>query len=154
MLRAKLFPQLKKKNNFCFISPLPLWYRSNISPKSNPPIYFPERIFQQSSSGSQDLLHSSQSGTSEGRENEASLVDVGVVVPAQLLFLLGSPAAQWRCEIAISILAADHEADLAAWVSWNGSVGIFDVRENLPAVLLELGDQWEVDPLVLSWGGG
>jgi hypothetical protein len=43
---------------------------------------------------------------------------------------------------------------LAAGVSWNGSVGIFDVRENLLAVLLELGDQWEVDPLILSWGGG
>ena len=134
VLRARLFPQLKN-DNFCFISRLSLWYRSNISPKSIPPIY------------------SSQSGTSEGRENEASLVDVGVVVPAQLVFLLGSPAPQWRCEIAISVLAADHEADLAAGVSWNGSVGIFDVRENLLAVLLELGDQWEVDPLVLSWGG-
>jgi hypothetical protein len=81
-------------------------------------------------------LPSSQSSASECRENEASLVDVGVVVAAQLVFLLGSPAAQRCCEIAISILAADHEADLAAGVSWNSSVGIFDVRENLLAVLL------------------
>ena len=132
VLRARLFPQLKN-DNFCFISRLSLWYRSNISPKSIAPIY------------------SSQSGTSEGRENEASLVDVGVVVPAQLVFLLGSPAPQWRCEIAISILAADHEADLAGWVGGDGGVCVFDRGEDLLAVLLQLGDQWEVEPLVFSY---
>jgi hypothetical protein len=99
-------------------------------------------------------LYSSQSGTSEGWEKEASFVDVGVVVSAQLVFLLASPAA-YRCfEIAIGILAADHEANLAGWVGWDSGVGIFDVREYLLAVILELGDQWEVEPLVLSWGGG
>jgi hypothetical protein len=78
-------------------------------------------------------------------------VDVGVVVSAQLVFLLGGPAT-YRCfEIAIGILAADHEANLARWVGWDGGVGIFDVRENLIAILLELGDQWEVKPLVLGW---
>jgi hypothetical protein len=78
-------------------------------------------------------------------------VYVGVVVSTQLVFLLGRPAA-YRCfEIAIGILAADHEANLAGWVGWDGGVGIFDVREYLLAVLLELGDQWEVEPLVLRW---
>jgi hypothetical protein len=77
-------------------------------------------------------------------------VDVGVVVSAELVFLLRGPAA-YRCfEIASGILAADHEANLARWVGWDRGVGIFYGRENLLAIFLELGDQWEVKPLVLG----
>lgn len=77
-------------------------------------------------------------------------MDIGVVVSAKLVFLLRGEAAQRLGDIAVGVLAADHEADLAGWVGWDGGVGVFDRWEDLLAVLLELGDQWEVEPLVLS----
>jgi hypothetical protein len=41
---------------------------------------------------------------------------------------------------------------LSGGVSWDGRVGVLDVGEDLLAVLLELGDQWKVEPLVLGCG--
>lgn len=78
-------------------------------------------------------------------------MDIGAVVSAKLLLLLGGPAAEWCLEVTVSVLAADHETDLARWVSWDGGVGVFDVGENLLAVFLELGDHRKMEPLVLSW---
>jgi hypothetical protein len=40
---------------------------------------------------------------------------------------------------------------LAGWVGGDGGVCVFDGGEDLLAVLLQLGDQWEVEPLVLSY---
>lgn len=79
-------------------------------------------------------------------------MDSSIVVAAQLLFLLWGPFAKWLAKIAIGILAADHEANLARWVGRNGGVGVFDIGEYLLAVLLKLGDQWEMEPLVLGYG--
>jgi len=79
-------------------------------------------------------------------------VDLLVVVFAQFLFLLGSEGSKWLANVAIGIFAADHEADLSGWVGGDGGVGILDGGENLLAVLLELGDQWQVEPLVLRLG--
>ena len=77
-------------------------------------------------------------------------MDLGVVVSAKLILLLWAPATQWLANIALGILAANHEADLAGWVGGDGGVCVFDRGEDLLAVLLQLGDQWEVEPLVLS----
>lgn len=77
-------------------------------------------------------------------------MDLRVIVSAKLLLVLEAPAAQRLGKVTLRILAADHEADLARWVGWDGSIGIFDVGEDLLAVLLELGDQWEVKPLILG----
>lgn len=93
----------------------------------------------------------SQRHASKGWEDEAGLVDVRAVVSAELLLLLDCPAADWCLEIALGILAADHEADLAGWVGGDGGICVFDVGENLLAVFLELGDHCQVEPLVLSW---
>jgi len=93
----------------------------------------------------------SQSGSSEGWQDEASLMDSLVVVSAKLVLFLGSPAAQWLGDIALGILAADHEANLAGWVGWNGGIGVLDGWEDLFAIGLQLGDKWEVEPLVLSY---
>jgi hypothetical protein len=79
-------------------------------------------------------------------------VDIGVVVSAELLLLLGCERAQGLGEVSVGVLAANHEADLSGGVSWDGRVGVLDVGENLLAVLLELGDQWKVEPLVLGCG--
>jgi hypothetical protein len=40
---------------------------------------------------------------------------------------------------------------LAGWVGGDGGVCVFDGGEDLLAVLLQLGDQWEVEPLVFSY---
>ena len=81
-------------------------------------------------------------------------MDIGVVVTVDLVLLLGWEAAERVLEVAVGILAADHEADLTRWVGWDGGVGVLDVWEDLLAVCLELGDQWEVKPLVLSYSKG
>jgi len=94
----------------------------------------------------------SQRGSSEGWQDERGLVDIGVVVSAELLLLLRCEGAQGLGEVSVGVLAADHEANLSGGVSWDGRVGVLDVGEDLLAVLLELGDQWKVEPLVLGCG--
>lgn len=86
----------------------------------------------------------------KGRQHKASLVDLGVVVPALGLLLLGGPRAERDLDIAAGVLAADHEADLARGVGGNGGVSVLGDGEHLLAVLLEAGDQGQVKPLVLS----
>jgi hypothetical protein len=39
---------------------------------------------------------------------------------------------------------------LTRWVGGNGGICVFNGWEDLLAVLLQLGDQWEVQPLVLG----
>ena len=92
-----------------------------------------------------------KSNTSKGRQNKTGLVDLGIVVTAQLVLLLRGPLAQRLADVAVGILRADHEADLAGWVGGDGGVCVFDRGEDLLAVLLQLGDQWEVEPLVFSY---
>lgn len=72
------------------------------------------------------------------------------VVPAQLLLLLGGPAAERLLEVLVCVLAANHEADLTRRVGGDCGVGVLDVGEDLFAVLLELGDERHVKPLVLG----
>jgi len=79
-------------------------------------------------------------------------VDVGVVVAAQLLLFLRSEGTKRSADIAGGILATDHEANLTRWVGGDGCVGVLGDWEDFLAVLLELGDQWEVEPLVFSYG--
>ena len=67
-------------------------------------------------------------------------MDVLIVVPAELLLLFKRKASHGLLDIAIGVLAADHEADLARGISGYGRVGVFDCWEDLFAVLLELGD--------------
>jgi hypothetical protein len=86
----------------------------------------------------------------EGWEDKGGLVDVGGVVAVEVLFLLWGPLAERGGEVAVGVLAADHEANLTGWVGWDGGVGVLDVREDLSAVTLELGDQVEVKPLALA----
>lgn len=86
----------------------------------------------------------------EGRQDEAGLVDIGVVVAAQALLFLGAPRAQGLLDVASGLLAADHEADLARGIGGDGSVGVLGHGEHLATVLLELRDEREVEPLVLS----
>ena len=80
-------------------------------------------------------------------------MDLGVVVPAELDFLLGGPGAEGNLDVHVGVLAAHHEANLAGGVGRDGGVGIFSNGEDLLAILLELGDQGKVEPLVLSCEG-
>lgn len=77
-------------------------------------------------------------------------MDIRVVVAELRVLLLGGEAADWVLHVAAGVLGADHEADLAGGVGGDGGVGVLDGGEDLLAVLLELGDQWQVEPLVLS----
>jgi hypothetical protein len=79
-------------------------------------------------------------------------VDLLVVVLAELVLLGLGPLADGLLEVAAGVKGADHETDLARGVGGDGGVGVLDVGEDLLAVGLELGDQWEVEPLVLSFG--
>jgi hypothetical protein len=91
-----------------------------------------------------------QSHLGECRQDKGSLVDLRIVVLAQSALLLLGPGAQRDLDVAVGVLAADHEANLARRVGRDGSVGILGHREDLAAVLLELGDKREVEPLVLG----
>jgi hypothetical protein len=81
-------------------------------------------------------------------------MDLLAVVSAQLLFLLLRPGSHWLLDVALSILAADHEADLSRWVGWDRGVCVFGDWEDLLAVFLELGNKLEMEPLVLSYQRG
>jgi len=77
-------------------------------------------------------------------------VDLLVVVLAQLLLFLGRKGTERLGDIAIGVLAADHEANLPRWVGRDGGVSILDSWEDFLAILLQLGNQWEVEPLIFS----
>jgi len=96
------------------------------------------------------LARSLQSNLGKGRQNEAGLMDIRVVVPAELELLLAGERAQRLLDVAAGILAADHEANLTAGVSRDGGISPLSDGENLFAVLLELGNQRHVEPLVLG----
>lgn len=98
------------------------------------------------------MAHLLQSLGSESGKDERGLVDLGVVVTAELLLLLLGPGAERNLDVAVGVLAADHEADLAGWIGWDGCVGVLSHGEDLLAVLLELGDQGKMEPLVLGCG--
>lgn len=78
-------------------------------------------------------------------------MDVLVVVAAVLQLLLGGPGAERLADVAVGVLAADHEADLARGVGGDGGVGVLGDGEDRLAVLLELGNQVKVEPLVLGY---
>ena len=111
--------------------------------------YLVYRSMQKGSSSANLDLRQSLAG--EGGQNESSLVDLLAVVLAKLVLLLGRPAAERLLEVALAVLGADHEANLARGVGRNGGVGVLDVREDSLARLLEVSDDVEVQPLVLSW---
>ena len=78
-------------------------------------------------------------------------MDVLVVVAAELLLLLGGPGAEGLTDVAVGVLAADHEANLAGGVGGDGGVGVFGDGEDLLAGLLEVGNEGKVEPLVLGY---
>jgi len=73
-------------------------------------------------------------------------MDGSVVVFVDLILLVGREAAHGVLEVAVCVLGADHEADLAGWVGRDGGVGVLNIREDILAVFLELRDEWEVEP--------
>lgn len=83
-------------------------------------------------------------------EDEAGGMDVGVVVAAVLVLLLLGPSAERLLDVGVGVLGADHEADLAGGVGGDGGVGVLGNGEDGLAVGLELGDEGQVKPLVLS----
>lgn len=90
-----------------------------------------------------------ESLASKSGQDECRLVDLFAVVSAQLFLLLGGPRSQGLLEVAIGVLAAHHEANLAGGVGRNGGVSVLDVGENLFAGLLQVGNERKVKPLVL-----
>lgn len=78
-------------------------------------------------------------------------MDILAVVTAELLLLLTGPGAEGLAEVAVGVLAADHETDLAGGVGGDGGVGVLDNGEDLAASLLQVGDEGEVEPQVLAW---
>ena len=81
-------------------------------------------------------------------------MNICIVVSAKLLLLLSRKGSQRLLNITIGVLAADHEANLAGRVGRDGGVCVLDGGEDFLTVLLELGDQWQVEPLVLGYAKG
>lgn len=77
-------------------------------------------------------------------------MDLLVVVSVPLLLLLIGDGPQRDLNIGVLVLGADHEANLAGRVGRDGGVGVLNGREDFAARLLELGDELEVEPLVLG----
>jgi hypothetical protein len=77
-------------------------------------------------------------------------VNIGIVVSAQLLFFLRSKGANRLLNIAVGVLAANHETDLTRRIGGDGRVSVFNSREDFFAIFLEFGDQGKVKPLVLG----
>lgn len=75
-------------------------------------------------------LNLGESLASECRQNEGSLVDLLAVVLAELLLLLRRPAAKRLLDVALGVLGADHEANLARWVGRDGGVRVLDSGED------------------------
>jgi hypothetical protein len=84
-------------------------------------------------------------------QDESSLVNLLGVVLAELVLLLGGPAAEGLLDVAVGVLAADHETNLARGVGGDGGVGVLDGGEDGLARLLEVGDERQVQPLVLGY---
>lgn len=78
-------------------------------------------------------------------------MDLLVVIPTQLVLLIGIPLAERNLDVTGGILAADHEADLTGRVGRDRRVGVFDHGENFLAAAFELGDEREVKPLVFGY---
>lgn len=77
-------------------------------------------------------------------------MDLLVVVAAKALFLLARPGAHGHTQVAVGVLGADHESDLAGWVGRDGGVGVFGDGKDLFAGLLQVADQFQMEPLVFS----
>jgi hypothetical protein len=78
-------------------------------------------------------------------------MDLLAVVLAKLLFLLLAPAPDRLFNITTSVLGTHHKADLTGWVGRNGCVCVLDHGEDLFARLLQIGDELEVQPLILRY---
>ena len=81
-------------------------------------------------------------------------MDIRIVVSAQLLLFFSGKGSQRLFNIAIGVLAAYHEADLARGVCGDGGVGVLDGGKDFFAGLFELGYQLQVEPLVLGCARG
>ena len=87
---------------------------------------------------------SSKSFAGKHRQNEGCFVNLLAVVLAQLFLFFGSPATKRLFEVAVGVLAAHHEANLAGGVGRDRRVGVFDCGKDLLACFLEVGDKGHV----------
>lgn len=99
------------------------------------------------------LDFSSQGPLGETGQNETGLMNLLVVIPTQLLLLVGIPMSERDLDVTGGVLAADHEADLARRVGRDRRVGVFNHGENFLTRSFELGDEREVKPLVFGYRG-
>ena len=86
-------------------------------------------------------------------QDEAGLVDLGRVVSALLILLLLGPLSERGLDVGVGVLGADHEADLARGVGRDGGEAVLGDGEDAGAVLLDLLDERQVEPLALSYNG-
>ena len=99
------------------------------------------------------LSDSSQSHTSKSRQHEAGLVDLGIVILEELLFLLLSETSQGGFQIQRFVLAAYHETNLASGIGSNVNIRILNVREDAPTTVQDRDNQVEMDEMILSCRG-
>jgi hypothetical protein len=78
-------------------------------------------------------------------------MDLLAVVLAMLLLFLRSPGTEGLLKVAVGVLAANHETDLAGWIGRDRGIRVLDVRENLLARLLQGSNEGHMEPLILGY---
>lgn len=88
----------------------------------------------------------------ELRQDESGLMDFGIVVTAELGFLLRCPSTERFAQVGVGVLGAHDVTNLSARVSGNASVGVFNLRVEVLAEVLDLLDQGQVEPHAFALG--
>ena len=78
-------------------------------------------------------------------------MNISIIVATQALLLLTRPRTHGLTDVAVRVLAADHETDLAGGVGGDGGVGVFGDGEDLFAGGAQVGNQRDMEPLVFGW---
>lgn len=89
----------------------------------------------------------------ELRQNKSSLVDLRVVVTTELILLFRRELAKRFSEVGVRILGAHDVTDLTRGVGRDRSVGVFDLRIEVLAEILDLSDERKMEPHAFTLGG-
>lgn len=83
-------------------------------------------------------------------QNESGLVHLAAVVLEEFVLLSLADGAKWLLDVGFAVLGADHEADLAAWIGWDGGPAVLGDWEDGLDGLLEVLNHIQVQPWVLG----
>jgi hypothetical protein len=87
------------------------------------------------------------------RKDKSSLVNIRVVVTAELILLFGGEATERLSDVGVSILGAEDVTDLARGVGGDAGVSILNLRVEILTEVLDLLDERQVEPHAFTLSG-